>query len=139
MPGDGTNLVDTTHLHTAAHAHLLALDRLREGRPIGGHAYFITQDEPRPLRELTAHFLRAAGLRATWFTVPHPLAHAAAAMSETVLRLTGLSRTHALSRFLVAELVHPHWFSVQAARRDLEFEPPVSFDAGIAALSGQWP
>ncbi|GGU02206.1 NAD-dependent epimerase/dehydratase family protein [Streptomyces coeruleorubidus] len=139
MPGDGTNLIDTTHLHTAAHAHLLALDRLREGRPIGGRAYFITQDDPRPLRELTAHFLRAAGLRATWYTIPHRLAHAAAATSETVLRLTGLGRTHALSRFLVAELVHPHWFSVRAARRDLEFEPPVSFDAGIAALSGQWP
>lgn len=70
MPGDGTNLVDTTHPHTAAHAHLLALDRHREGRPVGGRAYFITQDDPRPLRELTAHFLRAAGLRATWCTIP---------------------------------------------------------------------
>ncbi|MFF5981767.1 NAD-dependent epimerase/dehydratase family protein [Streptomyces olindensis] len=135
MPGDGTNLVDTTHLHTAAHAHLLALDGLREGRPIGGRAYFITQDEPRPLREITAHFLRAAGIEATWCAVPGPLARAAATACESALRLTGLARTHALSRFLVAELLHPHWFSVEAARRDLGFEPPITFGAGITALS----
>ncbi|QCD59827.1 NAD-dependent epimerase/dehydratase family protein [Streptomyces hawaiiensis] len=135
LPGDGTNLVDTTHLHTAADAHLLALDRLREGRTVGGRAYFITQDDPRPLRDIAAAFLRAAGLRATWCTVPRPLAHAAAAGSEAALRLAGLTRTHALSRFLVAELVHPHWFSVEAARRDLEFEPTITFDAGITALS----
>jgi nucleoside-diphosphate-sugar epimerase len=66
---------------------------------------------------------------------PAPLAHAAAVTSEAVLRLTGLTRTHALSRFLVAELTHPHWFSVRAARRDLGFEPPVSFEEGINALS----
>ncbi|MFI7406012.1 NAD-dependent epimerase/dehydratase family protein [Streptomyces sp. NPDC049541] len=139
MPGDGTNLVDTTHLHTAAHAHLLALDRLQQGRPIGGRSYFITQDDPRPLRDITAHFLRAAGLQATWCTVPTPLAQAAAATCDTFLCLTGRARTHALSRFLVAELVHPHWFSIAAARRDLQFEPPITFDAGIAALSDPAP
>ncbi|MEU6182198.1 hypothetical protein [Streptomyces coeruleorubidus] len=68
-----------------------------------------------------------------------PVPWPAAATSGTVLRLTGLGRPHVLSRFLVAEPVHPHWFSVRAAHRDLEFEPPVSFDSGIAALSGQWP
>lgn len=136
MPGDGANLVDTTHLRTAAHAHLLALDRLQQGGPpVGGRAYFITQDDPRPLRDLTAHFLRAAGLRATWCTVPAPLAQAAAATCENVLRLTGRTRTHALSRFLVAELVQPHWFSIEAACRDLGFEPPISFDEGIAELA----
>lgn len=53
MPGDGANLVDTTHVRTAAHAHLLALDRLREAPAadtpaIGGRAYFISQGDPRP-------------------------------------------------------------------------------------------
>ncbi|MFF5483483.1 hypothetical protein ACFY5C_40065 [Streptomyces sp. NPDC012935] len=68
--------------------------------------------------------------------MPAPLAQAAAATSERVLRLTGLTRTHALSRFLVAELVHPHWFSIEAARRDLRFEPPITLEAGISELTG---
>jgi 2-alkyl-3-oxoalkanoate reductase len=135
MPGDGTNLVDTTHPRTAAHAHLLALERLRQGHHVGGRAYFVAQNEPRPLREITAHFLRAAGIRATWCTVPAQFVHGAATACEATLRLSGTTHTHALSRFLQAELVHPHWFSIAAARRDLWFAPPLAFDAGITELS----
>ncbi|MGW9401390.1 NAD-dependent epimerase/dehydratase family protein [Streptomyces sp. NPDC055642] len=136
MPGDGGNLVDTTHVRTAAHAHLLALDRLRQSPgTAGGRAYFIGQDDPRPLREITRHFLRAAGIDARWCAVPPRLATAAAAAGETLLRAARSSRTHALSRFLVAELLHPHHFDLTAARRDLGFEPPIGFDAGIAELT----
>ncbi|CAL9390170.1 NAD-dependent epimerase/dehydratase family protein [Streptomyces sp. enrichment culture] len=136
MPGDGGNLVDTTHLRTAAHAHLLALDRLRQSpRTVGGRAYFIGQGDPRPLREITRHFLRAAGIDARWCSVPPRPATAGAAVAETVLRAVRSSRTHALSRFLVAELLHPHHFDLTAARRDLGFVPPVGFDAGIAELA----
>lgn len=135
MPGDGGNLVDTTHVRTAAHAHLLALDRLRQSPEAGGRAYFIAQGDPRPLREITRHFLRAAGIDARWCALPPRLATAGAAAAETVLRAARSRRTHALSRFLVAELLHPHWFDLTAARRDLGFEPPVGFDDGVAELT----
>ncbi|MGC9381269.1 NAD-dependent epimerase/dehydratase family protein [Streptomyces sp. MH13] len=135
MPGDGGNLVDTTHISTAAHAHLLALDRLRQTPAVGGRAYFISQGDPRPLREITEHFLRAAGIDARWCAVPPRLATAAAAASDTVLRAVRSPRTHALSRFLVAELLHPHHFDLTAARRDLGFEPPIGFEAGVAELT----
>ena len=136
MPGDGGNLVDTTHVRTAAHAHLLALDSLwRSPRTAGGRAYFIAQDDPRPLRELTRHFLRAAGVEARWCAVPPRLATAGATAAEALLRAARSTRTHALSRFLVAELLHPHHFDLTAARRDLGFAPPIGFDAGIAELT----
>ncbi|MER7897087.1 NAD-dependent epimerase/dehydratase family protein [Streptomyces sp. NPDC096046] len=140
MPGDGSNLVDTTHVRTAAHAHLLALDRLRQSpEQAGGRAYFIGQDDPRPLREITRHFLRAAGLDARWCALPPRLATAAAGACEALLRAARSTRTHALSRFLVAELLHPHYFDLTAARRDLDFEPPIGFDAGIAELTRSAP
>ncbi|MFC8422153.1 NAD-dependent epimerase/dehydratase family protein [Streptomyces sp. NPDC057236] len=136
MPGDGGNLVDTTHVRAAAHAHLLALDRLRRSPDTaGGRAYFIGQDDPRPLREITRHFLRAAGIDARWCAVPPRLATAGAAVGDALLRAVRSPRTHAPSRFLVAELLHPHWFDLTAARRDLGFEPPVGFDAGVAELT----
>ncbi|MFI8201443.1 NAD-dependent epimerase/dehydratase family protein [Streptomyces sp. NPDC085937] len=134
MPGQGGNLVDTTHVRTAAHAHLLALDRLRDRPETGGRAYFIGQGDPRTLREITGHFLRAAGIRAHWCAVPPPLAAGAATAADALLRLAGSTRTHALSRFLVEELLHPHHFDLTAARRDLGFVPPVSFDEGVAEL-----
>lgn len=139
MPGSGGNLVDTTHVRTAAHAHLLALDRLRDHPEAGGRAYFVTQGDPRTLREITGHFLRAAGIRARWCTVPPPLAAAGATAADALLRLAGSTRTHALSRFLVEELLHPHHFDLTAARRDLGFTPPVSFDEGVAELAPTLP
>ncbi|PWJ05928.1 3-beta hydroxysteroid dehydrogenase [Streptomyces sp. NWU49] len=135
MPGDGGNLVDTTHVRTAAHAHLLALDHLRQSPAAGGRAYFVGQGDPRPLREIVRHFLRAAGIDARWCAVPPRLATAGAAISDALLRAVRSPRTHALSRFLVAELLHPHHFDLTAARRDLGFEPPIGFEAGIAELT----
>jgi nucleoside-diphosphate-sugar epimerase len=144
MPGDGTNLIDTTHLHTAAHAHLLALDLLHERRPVDGRAYFITQGEPRPLRLFTMFLLAAAGVRAEWLSLPTRLVHGAATAGETAARLLGTTGTKELSRFLVAELTEPHWFDLSAARRTLGFVPPVSISDGIAELAAgavqdQWP
>ncbi|MER7849946.1 NAD-dependent epimerase/dehydratase family protein [Kitasatospora sp. NPDC096077] len=130
-PGDGANLVDTTHISTAAHAHLLALDLLHQGRPVGGRAYFVAQGEPLPLGGFLNLLLATAGIRATWRAVPPGLAYAAAAARESVGRLRRSSGTHALSRFLVRELVHPHWFDLTAARVDLGFTPPVGLAQGM--------
>ncbi|GAA1985898.1 NAD-dependent epimerase/dehydratase family protein [Kitasatospora viridis] len=135
MPGEGNNLIDTTHVRTAAHAHLLALDALQQPRQAGGRVYFIGQDDPRPLREITLRLLQAAGINARWRTVPPRLATATATVGEAYLRLTRSRRTHALSRLLVAEMLHPHHFDLTAARRDLRFEPPIGFDDGLDELT----
>ncbi|MFB8180459.1 NAD-dependent epimerase/dehydratase family protein [Streptomyces sp. NPDC055966] len=139
MPGHGGNLVDTTHLRTAAHAHLLALDRLQQSPAAGGRAYFIGQDDPRPLREIVHHFLAAAGIDARWCAVPPRLATAAAAVSDTWLRVIRSPRTHALSRFLVTELLQPQHFDLTAARRELGFDPPIGFETGLAELTRTTP
>ncbi|MGP3970352.1 NAD-dependent epimerase/dehydratase family protein [Streptomyces sp. 6N223] len=135
MPGDGRHLLDTTHLHTAAQAHLLALDRLRAGAPLGGRVYFVAQGEPLPLRAFVTALLAAAGVRARWRTVPAPAARAAAALHDQAARLLRSTATHRLSRLLVDELTHPHWFDLTAARRDLGFRPETTVAEGMAALA----
>ncbi|MEU5049161.1 NAD-dependent epimerase/dehydratase family protein [Streptomyces sp. NPDC021096] len=134
LPGDGTNLIDTTHVRTAAHAHLLALDRLHHGHPIGGRAYFITQGEPLPLGTVVDLLLGAAGMRVRRHAVPVPLAYAAAAARDAAVRVTSRGGVHGLSRFLVDVLARPHWFDLTAARRDLGFTAPISIAEGIAEL-----
>ncbi|MEV8322084.1 NAD-dependent epimerase/dehydratase family protein [Kitasatospora sp. NPDC056731] len=135
MPGRGTNLVDTCHLATAAHAHLLALDRLSPGHPAAGQAYFIAQGEPRPLREVVARLLAAAGRHASWRPVPYPVALAAAVLADATTTVLRHHTHHGLSRFLLHQLTRPHWFDLTAARRDLGFEPPTTFDQAMAELT----
>jgi 2-alkyl-3-oxoalkanoate reductase len=72
---------------------------------------------------------------ATWHRVPVPLARAAASVRDHAARLTRDPGTHRLSRFLVEELVHPHWFDLTAARRDLGYAPVVGVAAGLAELA----
>ncbi|MFF1785080.1 NAD-dependent epimerase/dehydratase family protein [Kitasatospora sp. NPDC058243] len=135
MPGRGTNLVDTCHLATAAHAHLLALDRLRPGHPAAGQAYFIAQGEPRPLREVVTRLLAAAGRHASWRPVPYPVALAAAVLADATTTVLRRHTDHGLSRFLLHQLTRPHWFDLTSARRDLGFEPPTTFDQAMAELT----
>ncbi|GAA1961839.1 NAD-dependent epimerase/dehydratase family protein [Kitasatospora viridis] len=136
MPGDGSVLVDSTHVRTAAHAHLLALDRLHAGHRSSGRAYFITQGEPLPVGSLALLLLAAAGVTARWQALPRTLVHLAATARDLGARLPGSTDTHALSRFITAELTHPHWFDLTAARTDLGFAPPVTLTEGLTQLAG---
>ena len=60
LVGDGTNMVDSVFVDNAADAHLLALDQLSPTAACGGKAYFITQGEPMPMKELINAMLGAA-------------------------------------------------------------------------------
>lgn len=137
LVGDGTNLVDTVFVDNAAEAHLLACRCLRPGAACAGHAYFITNGEPRPLRQIIEGILRAAGLSTELKTVPMPVAVAVGRALERVHRLLAPSREPLMTAFLARQLGTAHWFDISAARRDLGYEPHISLDDGFALLE-QW-
>ena len=56
--GSGENHVDTTYIDNAAQAHLQALACLQPGAACAGRAYFISNGEPWPLREVLNGLLR---------------------------------------------------------------------------------
>ncbi|MCZ6697979.1 MAG: NAD-dependent epimerase/dehydratase family protein [Planctomycetota bacterium] len=132
--GGANPLVDTTYIDNAADAHILAADRLSQGSPASGKAYFISNGEPRPLWDMVNGILAAADLPAVTRSVPIWVAKAVGAVLETtysVLRLSGEPR---MTRFLAAELSTTHWFDISAARRELGYEPGVTLDEGLARL-----
>jgi len=61
LVGSGDNLIDTTYIDNAAQAHVDAFDRLAPGAACAGRAYFISNGEPRPAREIINALLAAAG------------------------------------------------------------------------------
>jgi nucleoside-diphosphate-sugar epimerase len=132
-------LLDATYIDNAAWAHVLAAEKLAEGAPISGRAYFIAQGEPLTARAMIEKLLaavsplggprlRAAGVLPAW------LGLAAATALETAWNLFGRTGEPPLTRFVAEELTLPHWFDLSRARRELGYEPLVSLGEGLERL-----
>ncbi len=135
LPGGGRARIDTIYVDNAADAHLAALDRLEPGAACDGKAYFITNGDPRPTREIVLGILRAAGIDARVVPVSRRLAHAAGAAMETAFRLAAIEHEPPLTRFVAEQLSTSHHFRIDAARRDLGWTPVVSIDEGLERLA----
>ncbi len=133
-----TRLIDPIYIDNAAEAHLLAADRLDPGSPIAGRIYFVTQGETIPLWDMINCFLKAAGLGPVRRSVSRPLAFAAGrTMLEMVYSLSRREREPPMTRFLARQLTTTHWFNIDAARRDLGYQPRISIAEGLRRLE-QW-
>jgi nucleoside-diphosphate-sugar epimerase len=132
--GPGDNLVDVTYIDNAAEAHLLAEDRLRPGAPCAGKAYFISQGEPVRLWPWLNEILAAAGAPTVSRSISYRTAHRIGALLEVVHRLLGSAKEPRMTRFLASQLAKSHYFNIEAAKRDLGYEPRVSTTEGVARL-----
>lgn len=129
--GDGTNKVDVTYVENAADAHLLAADRLDEGSPVNGQAYFISQGAPVLLWPWINLILERLGLPAVRRKISHGAARtvgAAMEMAYTVLPLRGEPR---MTRFLADQLATSHYFDIAKARKDLGYAPRIGTEEGL--------
>ncbi len=135
LVGDGSNLVDSVYVDNAADAHLLALDRLAPEASCGGKAYFITQGEPMPMKDLINAMLSAAGLPPCERTISVGVAKAAGAVLETAHKIFMPSVEPRMTRFLASQLSTAHYYNIDAAERDLDYKPRLSFAEGIQELA----
>lgn len=138
--GAGRNRVDMVHVDNAVDAHLLAEEALLPGNPIGypeavaGRAYFITNGEPVVLWDWINALLTALGEPPVTRHVPLGVASTVGALCEATWRVLPLQGEPPMTRFIAAELAKDHWFSIDAARRDLGYTPRVTMAAGTAEL-----
>lgn len=132
--GAGDPKIDHVYVENAAEAHLLALDKLRAGAPIGGKVYFITNGEPIGVWTIVNALLQAVDAPTVSKRVPHGVAYALAWVLEQVHSLLKLPGEPRLTRFAVKELSCAHWFNIEAARRELGYVPRISLEEGLALL-----
>jgi nucleoside-diphosphate-sugar epimerase len=135
--GNTPKRVDFTYVTNAADAHLLATDRLSPDSPLAGRAYFITNGEPVVLWDFIDQLLAVAGIPPVRATVSPRVAYAVGWIAEGVWRTFRLAGEPPMSRFLAEELATSHWFNIDAARRDLGYNPRVSMEEGLRRLK-EW-
>jgi nucleoside-diphosphate-sugar epimerase len=125
----GTALIDTTYIDNAASAICQGLARIDGVR---GQALVVSNGEPRPVRDIIAAIVRAAGLSAPSRSVPFQPAWIAGAGAEAVGSARGAEPP--LTRFLVEQLATAHWFDQRHTRAALNWKPTVGIDEGMALL-----
>ena len=135
LVGGGDNLVDTTYIDNAAQAHFDAFDHLAPGAACAGRAYFISNGEPKPMREIVNALLAAAGAPPVTKSLPFGAAYAIGAACEAAWSLLPLRGEPPLTRFLAEQLATTHWYDMGPARRDFGYVPRVSIAQGLERLS----
>jgi nucleoside-diphosphate-sugar epimerase len=133
--GNGSNKVDATYIEDAAQAHLLALDCLAPDAACAGSAYFITQGEPWPIRDVINGLLRASGAPDVTRTIQPWVAYLAGAILEAGYRLVGIDSEPPMTRFVAHQVSTSHWYDISAARKDLGYQPSVSMKEGLESLA----
>lgn len=133
--GDGHNRVDSTYIDNAADAHLLAADALTGSPEISGSVYFISNDEPLPIRTLLSGILKAGGLPPIKKSIPPAVAYFLGACMEGAAKLTRRQTEPPMTRFVAQQLSSEHWYDLARAKRDLGFVPRVSIAEGLNRLT----
>lgn len=132
--GDGKNIVDTVYIDNAAEAHILAAEKLTPGSAPAGRAYFITNGEPMPIADITNLIIGAAGIPPVTATISPKVAWFIGLICEKAFKWLKLKGEPPITRWVAGELSTSHWFKIDAARRDLGYEPRVSIAEGIRRL-----
>ncbi len=134
LVGKGLKRIDSVYIDNAVDAHLLALQRVTPGAICGGKAYFITQGEPMPQRDLINGILKAGGLPPCEKSISPRAAYIVGAAMEIIWRVLGRKDEPLMTRFLANQLATAHWYDISAAKRDLGYEPKITVAQGLALL-----
>lgn len=138
LVGDGGNLIDTTYIDNAAQAHFDAFEHLAPGAACAGRAYFISNGEPKPVREIVNALLAAAGAPTVEKTIPFRAAYAVGAICEGLWSALPLRGEPPMTRFLAEQLSTTHWYDMAPAQCDFGYVPRVPFHEGITRLKDSW-
>lgn len=131
--GDGENLVDITHVENAALAHLKALEAMAE-TDAGGKAYFISQGQPVKLWEWVNTLLEGLRIRPVDRKISLKNAYRLGYVMEKTWQALRLSGEPPMTRFVALQMGKSHYFSINAAREDLGYEPAVTTEEGLERM-----
>jgi sterol-4alpha-carboxylate 3-dehydrogenase (decarboxylating) len=140
--GDNDNLFDFTYAPNAAHAHLLAAQRLLathasstiplDTERVDGEAFLVTNDTPTYFWDFCRAYWQAAGRNkgrdADWW-LPTDLGLALGWINEEIFRIIGKTPTFNRQRILYSTIAKYH--NIAKAKSRLGYRPLYSLQEGI--------
>ncbi len=128
--GDGATRMDYTYIDNLVDAQIRAAERLVEGSPVCGQAYFVTDGDPINTGKFSQTLVGDMGLDARSIRVPGLVARALATASERVFQIFGKPKPP-VSIVDVRLCVRDNYFSIDRAKQDLEYQPIVDTREGL--------
>ena len=131
--GNRDKLSDFTYISNLTDAVLAAEQRVAPGGAACGQIYFITNGEPKAFFDFVDMLLKEAGYPTIKGKVPYWLAYGVAAIAEGIDTLKGgtLNAEDGLTRFAVRYMVTHHYYSIEKAKRELDWTPKVDLCEGL--------
>jgi 2-alkyl-3-oxoalkanoate reductase len=127
--GEGENLCDFTYIDDCVEAHIGAWEALQDNPRLSGNVYFISQGDPYPFWRWVDDIVTIHGLNTKLSVLPKVLSPFIGRCGDVAERC-GMSPR--VNSFLLSELLTDHYFSIEAAKRDLHFKPRWSVREAIA-------
>ena len=128
--GDGATRMDYTYIDNLVDAQIRAAERLVDGSPVCGQAYFVTDGDPINTGAFSQTLVGQMGLDVRTIRVPGRVARVIATAGERVFQLFGRPKPP-VSIVEVELCVRDSYFSIDSARRDLDYRPIINTQEGL--------
>jgi 3beta-hydroxy-delta5-steroid dehydrogenase/steroid delta-isomerase len=128
--GDGSARLDYVYIDNLVDAELRAAERLIDGSPVCGEAYFLSDETPINAGQFSVELVKNMGIETRLFRLPDPVARAIGATWERFYQAFGRPKP----LFTVANVKLcdiDHYFSIDKAKRHLEYSPLVDTEEGL--------
>jgi len=130
--GNGNNKASFTHVDNYCHGLIIGERKLHTGSPVLGKFYIVTDGDPQLFWQVVDNAVQAIGYDSLynklklpkWFIMP--IAH----ICDVISTLT--NHKLKLGAFSARMLIIHRWFNIDNAKRDLDYEPVISFEEGWA-------
>jgi 3beta-hydroxy-delta5-steroid dehydrogenase/steroid delta-isomerase len=128
--GDGRAKLDYVYIDNIVDAELRAAERLFEGSPVCGNAYFVSDGTPINAGQFSIELTRNMGLDVPMVRVPDTVARAAGTLFERVYQAFGMPKplfTEANVKLCDID----HYFRIDRAKQDLGYQPRIDTVEGL--------
>jgi nucleoside-diphosphate-sugar epimerase len=129
-PGDGEQAMSTCHVDNVCRAAILAAER-----GTGGASYFVSDGADGTLRTVITALLATRNIVPPKASVPFGLAWWMARCMEAVWRVFHIGGEPPMTRQMLRMIGMPFTLNIARARRELGYQPIVSWQSGIGAMS----